>query len=136
LPKVVQEIEIGSDQNFCHVSAKESDGKTYYKMKVPVSGTETHFDVSANLYTVQNKTLRQSETSFKGDFKMVKHMDRLFKSGGTPQEQYLEIFDTPSGRVLRELDIDPNPFQFRYCSSMSSCFDLPKKNFKSTIELK
>lgn len=135
LPKVVNEINISGVDTMCDIEAKDSTGEAYFRLNVPMRGKKTHFDVSANLYTVKEKQLLQSATHFKGDFNVVKHMGRLFKKGGTPEHDYLVIGNSESGKLLRSLDIDPNPFQFRYAKTMSSCFDLPNSNYQSPIAL-
>jgi len=133
LPKVVQEINIKTEKNFSHTIAHEESGESYFELKVPMEGSPTNFDVSANLYSLLDNQFLQSETAFKGAFKINKHMDRLFKTGGTPEMEYLKIGKGPSGEVLRNLEIDPNPFQFRYTGDMSSCFDLPNTKFHSPL---
>ena len=135
LPKVVQEIQIENDGEYCHVTAKEESWETYYELCVPREGKNTHFDVQANLYTVKNGEFLQSPTFFKGDFHVNKNMGKLWGEGKKAQRDFLKIYDTPSGQVLKNLEIDPNPFQFRYAQSMTSCFDLPDKQYQSPITL-
>ena len=48
-----------------------------------------------------------------------------------PEREWLTIRDTPSGRVLLDLDIDPHPFQFRFARGMMACFDLPDAGYQS-----
>ena len=60
-------------------------------------------------------------------------MNLLFKKGAAADRRYLKIGDSPSGRVLKELEIEEHPFQFRFAKEMSSCFDLPNPDFKATI---
>jgi hypothetical protein len=52
-------------------------------------------------------------------------MDVLFKKGKKPDVEYLKIGSGPSGDILKRLEIEEHPFHLRFCSSMSSCFDLP-----------
>jgi hypothetical protein len=52
-------------------------------------------------------------------------MDVLFKKGKKPDVEYLKIGSRPSGDILKRLEIEEHPFHLRFCSSMSSCFDLP-----------
>ena len=58
----------------------------------------------------------------------------LLKKGVVPSTPYLTISDTPSGRVLKELEIEPHPFQLRFAKHMTSCFDLPNPDFHSPIQ--
>jgi len=133
LPKVVQDIELAEKDGDCVTTAKEESGETYFELSVPMEGTPTNFDVKSNLYSRMGDELLQSQTCFNGEFKVTKHMDQLFKKGATPDREYLKIGDTPSGKVLKELEIDSHPFQFRYAQTMNACFDLANPNFKSPI---
>ena len=63
-------------------------------------------------------------------------MKLLFGTGVKPDREYIKIGDSPSAQPLRELEIDPHPFQLRYAKGMSSCFDLPNPNYKSPIKFK
>ncbi len=133
LPKVVQEIDIHEGGRDCVTIAHEETGEPYFELRVPMDGTPTEFDVTSNLYTRLGDELLQSETNFKATFNVIKHMNLLFKKGAAADRQYLKIGDTPSGRVLKALEIEEHPFQFRFAKEMSSCFDLPNPDFKSTI---
>ena len=133
LPKVVQEIELFEQSDDCVTIAREESGEPYFELRVPMHGTPTTFDVSSNLYTRLGDKLLQSETNFKATFSVTKHMDQLFKKGATPDRTYLKVGDTPSGRVLKQLEIERHPFQLRFAKNMSSCFDLPNPNFASPI---
>ncbi len=134
LPKVVQEINIEETADYCQVEAKESSGQTYYELKVPKNGRPTNFDVSANLYSKRGHEFLQSATYFKGNFNVVKHMGLLLKGPQIPDQEYLKIHDTPSGKQLKELNLEAHPFQLRFSSRMLSCFDLPNTSFKSGIK--
>jgi len=134
LPKVVQEINIENVSNACHVEAKEASGETYFELKVPHSGVSTNFDVGANLYTKKDNQFLQSATYFKGTFNVVKNMGLLFKAPQAPKVPCLKLGDGPSARALKELEIEENAFQFRYCSNVESCFDLPNQEFTSNIK--
>lgn len=136
LPKVVQQIDIAEEDGFCVTSAYEESGEKYFDLKVPMSGKPVNFDVTSNLYTRLDDKFLQSETNFKATFNVNKHMDLLIKKGKKPGMQYLSTGDTPCGRVLRELEMEPHPFQFRFAKNMSSCFDLPNKGFKSPVTFK
>jgi hypothetical protein len=49
----------------------------------------------------------------------------LFKKNVEPDSTYIEIGNSESAQMLKELEIERHPFQFRYADGMSSCFDLP-----------
>lgn len=125
LPKVTQEIDIARSGNDCVTVAKEADGTPYLKIIVETDGAPARFDVSSNLYSRLDGRLLQSETNFKAVFNVKKFMGQLLKKGNAPERQYLEIGNGPSARVLRELEIERHPFQFRYAEGVTSCFDLP-----------
>ncbi len=135
LPKVVREIDIAEQDGDCVTVGKESTGEPYFTLRVPMSGTPVDFDVSSNLYTGMGDQLLQSETCFKATFNVNKHPGLLFQRGIKPQREYLTIADTPSGRVLKELEIEAHPFQFRFAKSMCSCFDLPNPDYKPPFAL-
>jgi hypothetical protein len=131
LPKVVHEIEVTDDGDDCVTIDHEESGEPYFELRVPKSGEPTKFDVRSNLYSSLDGELKQSETCFAATFNVNKHMNMLFKSGIEPDREYLKIHDTPSGRVLLNLGIDPHPFQFRYAKPMAACFDLPNPKYQS-----
>jgi hypothetical protein len=134
LPKVVQEIDISTDGDDCVTTGKEESGETYFQLRVPKSGNSTHFDVVSNLYSRLGDELLQSATAFKADFNVNKYMKMLVSSSMQPDQPYLTLGDSPSGKALQQLDIDPHPFQFRYATGMSACFDLPNDSFQSPIK--
>ncbi len=133
LPKVVQEIDLFEEDGDCVTTAREATGEPYFELRVPMDGTPTEFDVSSNLYSRLGNALLQSRTSFQGRFNVTKHMGLLFKKDVKPERTYLKLGDCPSGRVLKELEIEEHPFQLRFAKGLSSCFDLPNPQFTSTI---
>lgn len=133
LPKVTQQIDIVKDSNFCVTTAFEDAKKSYLKLKVPMTGSPADFDVSSYLYSKLDGIILQSQTNFKATFQVNKYMNLLFKKGLKSDQQYLEISNTPSAKVLNDLDIEEHPFQFRYAEGMSSCFDLANKTTPSWL---
>ena len=133
LPKVVQQIDIDEQEGFCVTRGYEENGEKYFQLKVPMRGTPREFDVTSNLYSRRGDEFLQSETNFKATFNINKHMDLLFKKNRPADDEYLILGDSPSGRMLQELDIEPQPFQFRFAKNMSSCFDLPNRHFTSGV---
>jgi len=136
LPKVVQRIDIDEEDGFCVTTAYEENGDNYFELTVPTRGKAALFDVTSNLYSRKGDDFLQSETNFKAVFNVNKHMDLLWRKGKKPDREYLKIGETPGGLALRELEIEPHPFQFRFAKNMSSCFDLPNKGFKSAVSFK
>ena len=133
LPKVTQTIDIAKEGGDCVTVAKETDGTPYFTLRVPTSGKPTKFDVCSYLYTRLGDELLQSQTCFQGTFNVTKYMPLLWKKNAKPDRVYLELGDTPSGRVLKELELEAHPFQFRYAEGMSSCFDLNNPSFETDI---
>ncbi len=130
LPKVVDTIDIGVEHGFSKTTATDEQGNEYFSLSVPTSGKATEFEVKSNLYSKLDKTLLQSATQFKGSFNVNKYMDRLWTSGGD-DSGVMTIGPGPSGDMLRNLEIEPQPFQFRYASHMNACFDLPNEKYRA-----
>jgi len=133
LPKVTQAIDVYHKDSNCFTEAKEKDGTTYLKIRVPEIGNTTAFDVSSYLYSLHEEQLKRSMTNFKGKFHVNKHMNLLFKKGVQPETPYIEIGDSESGQFYKNLEIEAHPFQLRYAENLSSCFDLPEKSVPSWV---
>lgn len=129
LPKVVEEIDVTDDGTASTTRAFEASGEPYFTLRVPTSGTPTRFDVRSNLYSKLHGTILKSETCFSGTFQVNKHMGELLRPSAPPATPFLTLGDTPSGRVLKDLQIEPHPLQTRYARHMTSCFDLPDPTF-------
>ncbi len=134
LPKVTQGIDIYRQDGDCVTEAYEASGEPYLKVRVPMGGKPTRFDVSSYLYTSFSGRLTRSETNFMGTFAVNKHMDMLFKSDVVPEKPYLEIGESESGRFLKNLEIEPHPFQLRYAENVCSCFDMPQKPLPAWVK--
>lgn len=127
LPKTTEDIDIFEKNGECVTIAKEQDGTAYFQLRVPMTGIPTSFDVSANVYSSLAGKLISSRTSFKAQFQVNKMMKVLFKKGMKPDKQYLTIGSTSSARILRELDIEEHPFQFRFAKHLMAAFTLPNQ---------
>ncbi len=132
LPKVVDDIDIQVANNISTTTATDEDGNNYFTLKVPTTGYATNFNVRSNLYSVKGKRLEQSETCFEASFNVNKFMGRLFKGGGE-DPGVLSIGNGKYADILKSLDIEPQPFQFRYAAHMNACFNLPNKAYQSSI---
>jgi len=130
LPKVVDTIDISVDQGISKTTATDEQGNEYFSLSVPTSGKATEFEVRSNLYSKLDKDLLQSPTQFKGRFNVNKFMNRLWTSGGD-DPGVLTIGPGPNGDMLRNLGIEPQPFQFRHASHMNACFDLPNESYQA-----
>ncbi len=135
LPKITQEIDITEKEDNCVIVAKEETDEPYFKLRVPMNGKPTDFDVTSNLYSRLDGKFLQSETNFKATFNVTKYMQLLLKKNATPDQTYLILGDTESAKVLKDLEIEGHPFQFRFAKHMSSCFDLPNMDFISSVVL-
>jgi hypothetical protein len=129
LPKVVQEIDILTSGGDCVTAAYEATGEEYFRLRVPTAGTRAEFDVTSNLYSIREGQLTQSETNFKASFRVNKFSGMLFGNSPAPDKPYLTLGDSASGRALQDLELDPHPFQLRYATGMTSCFDLPNADY-------
>ena len=137
LPKSVNEVNFNHSEKNCQVSAFDEDGSAFLELNIPKGGKPTHFDTQATLFSIKNGELIGSRTHFNGHFKVIKNMSLLLGIGKTPAAPPIKLEVSPSARTLLDLEIDPRPFQFRFCPSMSACFDLPHVNYSphSQIEL-
>jgi hypothetical protein len=129
LPKIVEEIDISTDNGRCTTVARDSDGEVYFELTVPTSGRSRHFDETGALYTVLDGTLLKSQTSFVGDFNVTTNPSLLWRKGQRAESPALTLGSSPRADALRSLEIEEVPFQFRYCRSMNSCFDLPLRDW-------
>jgi hypothetical protein len=136
LPKVVQEIDIRDDGPDCVTTAFEASGKPYFELRVPRAGKPEDFDVKSWLYTRLGDEFLRSQTCFKATFNVTKNMALLWRKGDRPARPFLTIHDTPSGRALRELAIEEEPFQLRYAARLTSCFDLHDPTYQPPISFR
>lgn len=132
LPKTVQEISCINEDGYHISSAKEDTGEEYFKLKVPVTGVKSELDEKGYLYSKLNNKMIRAETCFKGQYNINKYMKRLISYDKT-ENSYLTLGDTPNGRILKDLEIDSQPFQFRYAENVSSCFDLPDRESENFL---
>ena len=130
LPKVVDTINIKVAQNISKTSAIDELGNEYFSLFVPTTGKASHFDVKSNIYSKLENQLLQSPTQFKAQFNVNKYMNRLWQKGGK-DPGLLTLGKGPYGDLLRTLDIEPQPFQFRYAAHMNACFDLPNEDYQA-----
>lgn len=132
LPKVVHQIDINQDDQYCETSAIDENGNDYFRLKVPTQGKSQHFDVSANLYSKNDGELLQSQTCFQGSFNVNKNTAQLWGAGKVENDS-LTLGEGQYADQLRFLELESSPFQFRYAKSMNACFDLPNANFSDEI---
>ncbi len=124
LPKVTEEIDVQSDEQFCITTAKDGTGKNYFELKVPVTGKLKHLDQTGFLYSMLDGKRLKSQTNFKGDFYINTFVDLIWKKNKKSDTTWLKLGDSPRAEILKSLQIEESPFQFRFCKNMNSCFDL------------
>lgn len=130
LPKVTEEITIETQDGHCTTEAFDEQGNSYFKLKVPTDGKPKHFDETGYLYSVLDDELLKSQTNFKGDFNVQMRLKHLFGKSAAGSGPWLQLGDSPRADVLKQLQLEQEPFQFRYCPGMNSCFDLAEQRWK------
>lgn len=130
LPKVVDGIDIKVSNGTSTTIATDEKGNEYFSLRVPTTGKSTAFDVQSNIYSKLGNQLLQSPTQFKANFNVTKHMDRLWKTGGK-DPGVLTLGTGPYADLLKNLEIEPQPFQFRHAAYMNACFDLPNEHYRA-----
>ncbi len=130
LPKVVQEIDLTVDQTDYVTTAKEPTGETYLEFRVPMRGSPLQVDSQTFLYSRLNDEIVRSASHAKGDFVTTKFLASLAIPNQKHNRVYLTVADTPAGKVLKNLEIAPQPFQMRFSKGTEATFDLPDGEFK------
>jgi hypothetical protein len=131
LPKVTERVDIEKQGSDCVTTAFGPDGTPYFTLRVPTEGgKQTRFDVSGHLYSRLDAQIFKSPTWFQGEFSVIKHPRGLWKRGITPEREYLKLGAGPAVEKLRQLKIEPEPFQLRFTPSMSAAFGLPLDDFQ------
>jgi hypothetical protein len=134
LPKDVFEIDIYESGDECVSVCKDEAGKLAIELRVPMKGKPTKFDETSNLYSRLGDKFLQSETNFKATFEVNSNFDVLFNKNARSDRVCLITGDSPAAKVLKELDIEEKPFQFRFAKHVNSCFDLPNMDYKSPVK--
>lgn len=124
LPKVTEEINIETKDGFCTTEAKDGNGVPYFELTVPTTGKPKAFDEQGFLYSMLDGELLKSETNFKGNFKVNVNAGKLLSNADKQGIQWLKLGDSPRADVLKSLEIEQTPFQFRFCPNVVSSFDM------------
>ena len=125
LPKIVEEIDIATEDDRCTTVARDGNGDVYFELTVPTEWATKHFDETGHLYSLLDGHLLKSRTCFKGDFNVTTNASLLWKKGRPAATPALKLGASPRADALKKLEIEETAFQFRFASSMNSCFDLP-----------
>jgi Acetoacetate decarboxylase (ADC) len=130
LPKVVQEINLHPDGDDYVTEANDESGEKYLELRIPMNGKETDVKQRTDLYSILEGKIQRSTSKTDGKFAITKFSRTWFQKGLPPERSYLWIGDSPSGSILRQLEIEPQPFQVRFGLGVSSIFDLPHAEFE------
>ena len=130
LPKVTEAIDIYTSAGLCTTTAFDENGTNYFELKVPTAGKLKQFDETGFLYSVLGDELLKSQTNFKGDFTINLNAGKLFSKGEKTDSNWLKLGDSPRSTELKKLQIESDPFQFRFSKSITSCFDKSIKNWR------
>ncbi len=125
LPKIVEEIDVAAEDGRCTTVARDGNGDVYFELTVPTGGSPKHFDETGHLYSLRDGQLLKSRTCFKGDFNVTTNASLLWKKSVRSETPALKLGASPRADALKALEIEETAFQFRFASSMNSCFDLP-----------
>ena len=125
LPKIVEEIEVSTEGSHCTTVARDEHGEVYLELSVPKAGSMKRFDERGYLYSKLDGKMVKSQTNFMGDFAVNTNAGLLWKKGQRTEVPALKLGASSRADDLRALQLEEVAFQFRYCGSMKSCFDLP-----------
>ena len=92
---------------------------------VDFTGSPKDFDETGYLYSLLDGNLLKSRTCFTGRFNVTTDASLLWKVGRKSSTPALKLGRSPRAELLKSLEIEETAFQFRFASSMNSCFDLP-----------
>lgn len=129
LPKVTQEIDIYTEDDECVIKAYEENGEEYFSLRVPKHGKAKEFDQTTYLFPKLNGKVLKARTDFKATMNININIKSLFSKKAKLKKPCIELSNTQSAKVLRDLEITPMPLQLRYGEHMSSCFDYYDENF-------
>ena len=105
IPKVTERIDIEQKDGFSTTVAYDSNGKEYFRLRVPMTGSSQSFDETGQLYSIREGEIVKAQTNFKGDFKVNKRMGLLFNKGKKSDDPLLTLCDSPRAEVLKSLEI-------------------------------
>ncbi len=127
LPKVTEEVRIRRDGTICETTALTAAGAPYLTVRARADGRTRRFDERLAIFSRLHGQVIVAESRFTGAFNVVQHTELLWRKRVEPDRAWLELGDGPEAAFLRELDIEPHPFIFRFTEHMSSVFDLPPR---------
>ena len=125
LPKIVEEIDITTENDRCTTVAHDGNGDAYFELTVPTTGQKKHFDETGHIYSLLDGRLLKSRTCFKGDFNVTNNTSMLWRKSRLGPTPALKLGASSRAEALKALEIEETAFQFRFARTMNSCFDLP-----------
>lgn len=126
LRKVLQEIDLKVDGDDYVTTAFDESGKPYLELRVPMQGESTEVDQKNYLYSSLNEKVVRSPSYTKGTFVQTKWPKTFVLKNQTPEKPFLTLGESSAADVLRNLKIEPQPFQVRFSAGAESMFDLPE----------
>ena len=125
LPKTLHEVVIDASESSC-VTQIKSEGELDFVLRIPKHGKTKKTNQKSRVFSMKDDELIQFKTHFKGVSQNTINWDVLLK----PWKEHvnsnsLEIGASPLAATLKKLEINPVPFQTRYCNDLKSCLFLP-----------
>ncbi len=125
VPKTLHEVLIDHDGGNC-VTRIQNEGGLDFILRIPRRGKIKNTDQKSRVFSMINNKPIQFKTHFKGMSQNTTNWSVLFrpwKEAGNAES--LELGRSPLAKVLKGLEINPEPFQTRYCNDLKSCLFLP-----------
>ncbi len=126
LTKHLKEIVYTDIDNFRVCEVFDPRGCPYLTLTVPLSGKMKSLSQSGNIFSIKDKKLLRSQFSMQGNFAINKSFKEKPYDDGS---KVLELGSSPSGDILRNLQLETKPFQTRYGVNINSSFSLPDQKF-------
>ena len=130
LPKVTEEIDVDTSGDEAVIVCRDENNKEYFRLRVPKKGKPTAMDETTFLFSKHDGEINKAQTSFVGNFAITKNMGVLLNPKKSPDNPYLTLADSPSGKAISDLDISPMPLQLRYAEHMNACFDYYDESYE------
>lgn len=125
LPKFNTMIDITNKDGM--FSTKIFDGdKPYIELSYPTTGGNKQFNENLSILSVKDGKLLKASVTYNGDFKVNTNLGIAFNKIKMEDSPFIKLYDTPRGKILMDLEIDPVPFQTRYSGNVLSVLNLPE----------
>lgn len=131
LPKVVQEINLYPEGEDYVTEAKDEAGEKYLEFRVPRKGRVKRVTDGTDLISVKEGAMVRSHSESTGKFSVSSFNQTLVRRGMKPLKPYLWLGTSGAAKILKQLQLEPQPFQTRFATGVSSMFDLPDAKWKN-----